>query len=271
MRKRCYCGNSERGRVSERGLFAATRTRPRDALQVQLKFRRDGRNFSPPFCSSLHQVSEYRGGGRERRDCAFDSAFFRGIFREGLLWSNVLRGLKPCSVVRARPMSWEGKLFLSIFSPLSFSLSLSRSLSLSPSPTPPTNKRRECHSPKKTSRRIRNFFGPPQAPLPFLSILASLFVPLLGDETAKFYMVRRQRGHTKMVVIVQEPLSTEFRRGDAKRNKNPLEGPASRSTSAFLRPPLTTVFGGGKEEEEEEEEGLRGRSIGAERAEEEAD
>ena len=70
-----------------------------------------------------------------------------------------------------------------------------------------------------------------------------------------------------MVVIVQEPLSTEFRRGDAKRNKNPLEGPASRSTSAFLRPPLTTVFGGGKEEEE----GLRGRSIGAERAEEEAD
>ena len=72
-----------------------------------------------------------------------------------------------------------------------------------------------------------------------------------------------------MVVIVQEPLSTEFRRGDAKRNKNPLEGPASRSTSAFLRPPLTTVFGGGKEEEEEE--GLRGRSIGAERAEEEAD
>ena len=169
MRKRCYCGNSERGRVSERGLFAATRTRPRDALQVQLKFRRDGRNFSPPFCSSLHQASEYRGGGRERRDCAFDSAFFRGIFREGLLWSNVLRGLKPCSVVRARPMSWETfliHLLSTVF------LSLSRSLSLSDA----TNKQETRMSlTQKDFRENTKLFRPASGAAAFLVDLGLSF------------------------------------------------------------------------------------------------
>ena len=105
----------------------------RDATPSNSSFA--GRNFSPSFCSSLHQAREFKGEREERGDCTFDSALFRGILRSNV----VLRGRKPCNVARACAMSWGGKLFLSIYSPLSFSLPLRRHRQ--------TNSR-ECHSPK---------------------------------------------------------------------------------------------------------------------------
>ena len=57
-------------------------------------------------------------------------------------------GPHPCNAAH-EPCHRAGKLFLSIYSPPSFFL------------TPPTNKGRGCHSPKKTSGGIQNFFGTP--------------------------------------------------------------------------------------------------------------
>ena len=150
----------------------------RDATPSNSSFA--GRNFSPSFCSSLHQAREFKGEREERGDCAFDSALFRGILRSNV----VLRGRKPCNVARACAMSWGGKLFLSIYS-------LS-TLFLSPSPTPPTNKQPRMSLTQRLPAEYETFSARrlPQsltlrrrrAPLPFLSMLAALFVPPLGDE-----------------------------------------------------------------------------------------
>ena len=185
MRKRCYCGNSERGRVSEgaserpsegslRSLAAAPR---RDALQ--LKFRRE--ELFSVFLLLTPSSKGIQGREREERgDCAFDSALFRGILKSNV----VLRGRKPCDgrCARVRHVMGRETFLIHLLSTLFLSLSLSDA----------TDKQTaENVTHPKTSGRIRNFFGPPppsvphpQAPppLPFLSMLAALFVPPLGDE-----------------------------------------------------------------------------------------
>ena len=139
-----------------------------------------GRNFSPPFCSSLHQARKFKGEREERGDCAFDSALFRGILRSNV----VLRGRKPCDGRCARVRHVMGR--------ETFLIHLLSTLFLSPSPTPPTNKQPRMSLTQRLPAEYETFSARrlPQsltlrrrrAPLPFLSMLAALFVPPLGDE-----------------------------------------------------------------------------------------
>ena len=107
----------------------------------------------------------------------------------------------------------------------------------------------------------------PQAPPPFLSILAALFVPLLGDETTKFTWCGDGEGGRKWMSLLESP----FRQIKVSKRRRRAEKELARGSDlqehlCLPQPSIHNCLwgwkggGGGGE-------GLRGRSIAAERAE----
>ena len=173
MRKRCYCGNSERGRVSERAserpsegslrsrsLTAATRRPPTQKLfsvfllltpsSKGIQGRERERRLRFRFCTLLRNFEEQRSAGPQT--------------------------LQRCARVR-HVMGRETFLIHLLSTPF-----------LSPVPTPPTNNQPRMSLTQRLPAEYETFSArhlphPQAPPLPFLSMLAALFVPPLVDET----------------------------------------------------------------------------------------
>ena len=134
------------------GLFAVSRRR--DALDARTQVSEGQTGGSFPRLFAPHSIKQGNSGGA-REEVEEEGA------AHSVLHSTEKFSGEGCSRARApfcraapcnaahEPCHRAGKLFLSIYSPPSFFL------------TPPTNKGRGCHSPKKTSGGIQNFFGTP--------------------------------------------------------------------------------------------------------------
>ena len=133
------------------GLFAVSRRR--DALDARTQVsegQTGGAGGSFPRLFAPHSIKQ--GNSGEAREEVEEEGAAHSVLHstekfsgEGCSRAAFCRAA-PCNAAH-EPCHRAGKLFLSIYSPPSFFL------------TPPTNKGRGCHSPKKTSGGIQNFFG----------------------------------------------------------------------------------------------------------------